>query len=52
MDRFEWDRIRTFHDAAEEWLQGMIERSHEIMSEWEQYAGLLERQTNHKIELE
>lgn len=52
MDRFEWDRIRTFHDAAEVWLQGMIERSTEIMSEWEQYAALLERQTNHKIDIE
>lgn len=52
MDRFEWDRIRSFHDAAEVWLQGMIERSYEIMSEWEQYAALLERQTNHKIEME
>lgn len=30
MDRFEWDHIQTLQEACEIWLQGMIERSHEV----------------------
>jgi sorting nexin-1/2 len=49
MDLFEGDRIDTFHEACEVWLQGMLERNQEIMAEWEQYASLLERQTGQKV---
>lgn len=49
MDKFEKERIEAFHEACEVWLQGMIERSHEIMAEWEQYAALLQRQTGYSV---